>query len=128
MTLTPGAYLKRRRIASGRSLPDVAARLQTEPHITARERAEWLEAMEADVAPLSLRTVVALHEVIPFDLLLLAQLVRVQLGLAIGAPRMCRVCACSEHDACTTHAPGAWADDETCPTCAPVIAAVGAAA
>lgn len=83
MPLTPGAYLKRQRLAAGLTIADVAARLATEPRWAEHARAEWLELIEADATPLLFGTVVALSTVFAIDVVELVRLVPPEIP---GAP------------------------------------------
>jgi transcriptional regulator with XRE-family HTH domain len=115
MTITPGAYLKLRRTAAGMSIADVAARLRTVPRIAEHIRAEQLQLIEADVQPANLSTIVALQGVYSFDLRILIRLSEIQLGIDREPPRLCKICGCSEWDAC----PGrcAWVGLDACSSC-----------
>ena len=73
-TITPGAFLRSCRIASGRSLEEVAAAFQTEPHWAEHVRVEWLQLIEQDVAGASMRTIVVLQTLYEIDLGILADL------------------------------------------------------
>lgn len=65
--LTPGGYLRRCREARGWTLDDLALATETVPAVSARSRAEWLAMIEADVARISVRTGIALHQALGFD-------------------------------------------------------------
>jgi hypothetical protein len=119
-TITPGAYLKRRRIRSGLSIADVAARVATEPRTPEHLRGEWLELIEADAAPATFGTVVALRIAYHFDLTVLAQLEAIAQGAELPAPVLCRVCSCSDNDACMDALGCAcfWAEPDLCSRCA----------
>lgn len=130
--LTPGAYLKARRCAALLSIADVAERLATVPHLDAEHvRAEWVELIEADVAPLGPDTIAALHEVYPFDLVALRQLGEIAAGADIPAPNLCRVCACSWEDPCPASrgGPCVWTDGfrDYCDRCAPRVSSLAPA-
>jgi hypothetical protein len=121
VTLTPGAYLKHRRTAAGLSVADVAGRLASEPRTAEHARAHWLELVEADVQPLGLSTVVALQGVFAFDLSVLLALEELAQGRLPrrGEPALCRICACSWHDACATPGGGcSWVERDLCSACA----------
>lgn len=124
---TPGAYLKHRRTAAGLSVRDVARRLATEPRLAEHVRAELLELIEADAAPMSFYTVVALRAAYPFDLQVLDRLAAIALGMDVDPPRLCRICACSDHDGCAPAESGrscSWWDEDLCTGCAGLLAAV----
>jgi transcriptional regulator with XRE-family HTH domain len=71
-TISPGTYVRIRRQALCLSLEDVALLLGSVPTIPALRRVEWLASIEADVTPLSLPTIIALHDAIRIDLRVLA--------------------------------------------------------
>jgi hypothetical protein len=119
-TLTPGAYLKRCRQRAGLSVADVAARMSTEPKTPEHLRGEWLELIEADAMPATFATIVSLRLAYRFDLTLLAQLAAIALGADLPAPILCRICACSDGDACMDALGCAcsWAEPDLCSACA----------
>lgn len=121
MTPTPGAYLKMRRQAAGLSIADVAAMTATEPRVAEHVRAGWLELIEADAMPASFATIVALHHAYRFDLHVLGRLVAISLGAPLPAPRLCRICGCSEQDPCEVAGAGCWwvSGDRCCACPAP---------
>ena len=121
--ITPGTYLRKRREAAGLSLDDVALRTGTIPVWPMHTRAEWLATIEADTAPISVSTAIALFDVVPFDAQVLEALMAIHAGMA-GAelPPLCRVCACSQNDPCVDRAKQefcAWfdADHTLCTVC-----------
>lgn len=116
MRLTPGAYLKHRRQAAGLSVADVAARITTEPRSPEHQRGEWLELIEADAAPATFSTIVGLRLIYRFDLTVLAQLEAIAQGADILPPKLCRICACSERDACSDALGHGcfWIDEDLC--------------
>lgn len=123
--IAPGDYLRLRREAAGLSLDELALRFDTIPHWPARDRAEWLKAIENGAAALRPGTAVALRWFFRFDPLVLNALIEIAEGLDIHPPRICRRCGCSEWDACPE--PGrragggcAWAslNPELCSRCA----------
>jgi hypothetical protein len=116
--MTPGAYLKHRRCAAGLGIHDVAAALATEPRLAELVRAEWLEQIEADIVPMTFNTIVSLRRAFAFDLDILSQLAAIAMHSPIDPPRLCRICACSEADACLGHSgPCSWVDEEICSAC-----------
>jgi hypothetical protein len=119
-----------RRQAAQLSVVDVAARIPTEPRKAEHERGEWLELIEADVAPASFRTIVALRLAFHFSLTVLAQLEAINQGADVPAPQLCRICACSEDDACMdAFGDGcAWIEDDLCSTCFSLVAGQGTTA
>lgn len=126
--MTPGAYIRARRTAAGKSLADVAAAIGTEPQLAEHGRIEWLQAIEADVMPARFDTLVVLRNVFRFSFDVLEQLVQISLGADIGAPQICRICACSEFDACQVDQLGWrsptgrlgcwWVEPDLCSACA----------
>jgi len=126
--LTPGAYLKMRRCAAGLSVSDVAAKIATAPRLAEHARAELIELIEADATPASFSTIIVLNNVYHFDLDVLAALQRINLGADLPSPRLCRICACSDYDACfsrTVFGPCFWTETDLCSGCTskPVSAA-----
>lgn len=124
--ISPGTYLRKRREAAGLSSPDVAAMIVTEPRLPEHDLIYWLDRIEADVVPATFRTITCLRCCFSFDLDVLAKLVAIQLARP-GAqpddpPRLCRVCACSERDACgpdrTKQSACSWAAADLCSACA----------
>ncbi len=71
-TISPGKYVQLRRQALGLSLEDVALLLASTPMVPACRRVEWLSSIEADLTPLSLPTIIALHDTIRIDLRVIA--------------------------------------------------------
>lgn len=122
---TPGAYLKMRRCAAGKTPADVARALAVEPQLDERARTEWIELIEADAQPASFRTIVALKRIYPFDLRVLTALERIAQGSVETPPRLCRICACSWEDPCVDiHGPCGWAAHDLCTACARLTAPV----
>lgn len=123
MVLTPGAYLRHRREAAMLSIGDVADMFHTQPRWSEIDRIDWLGRIEADVEQPTFRTIVALRSCFSFDIDVLGDLVAIAHGAAIDPPRLCRICACSEHDAGPDKlcAPGlgcSWVEQDLCSTCA----------
>lgn len=98
--ITPGGYLKGRRIAARLTLHDVADRIATEPHWSALVRANWLEQMEADIEPISIGTLAALSAIFPFDVAVIFELERHRLGIEEAKTPICVMCGAIERDAC----------------------------
>lgn len=62
--MTPGAYIRRQRVAAGMTLDDVALCLETVPyHVAAHVRAEWLAAIEDGVVEVGISTAAALADI-----------------------------------------------------------------
>ncbi|MDF0489180.1 XRE family transcriptional regulator [Sphingomonas sp. H39-1-10] len=112
------------------SVADVAARIATAPRLAEHARVELIELIEADAAPASFATIVVFNNVYAFDLEVLATLERISLGADLPAPRLCRICACSEFDPCvgrTTFGPCSWVAADLCSACAsPSLASAAA--
>jgi len=115
----PGGYIARRRQVAGLSLDAVAARFSTEPPFSERDRRWWLATIEADVIAVP-DNIGALLPIFRFDPVVLAQLVQHRADPAAPMPRICRICACSEHDPCVRGTLAcAWvADEDLCTACA----------
>jgi transcriptional regulator with XRE-family HTH domain len=114
MTLTPGQYLRKRREASGLSIDDIAERIGTVPHWAPHLRRGWLEQIESNQMPATFNTIVVLHQVMQFDLRVLVSLT----AEATDAPRLCKVCACSDEDPCVgTSGPCSWVNVDLCTAC-----------
>jgi transcriptional regulator with XRE-family HTH domain len=79
-TISPGRYVQLRRKALHLSLEDVALLLGSTPAVPTIRRVEWLASIEADVTPLSLPTIIALHDTIKIDLRVLAYWMQVAAG------------------------------------------------
>jgi len=117
--ITPGDYLRKRRIAAGLSLVDVAQVFATVPRWPETERVDWLIRLEGDVEPLTVRTVSLMRAIFCFSPDVLGDLVLMHEGIPIAPLRLCRICACSEHDACEDHGGScAWASADLCTACA----------
>ena len=120
--LTPGAYIKTRRHAQGLTIADVAARLETVPHLGEHARAEIIALIEADAQPATFNTIIALGSVVRFNLDVLCALARISMGATIPPPVLCRVCAWSAYDR-------EWdrsrmcAQPDLCSACAPTAGA-----
>lgn len=126
--VTPGAYLKHRRTAALLTPRDVAARLSTEPRLAEHVRAFLIELIEADAQPATFATIVALRRAYRFDMDVLAALVAIQQGAQLPAPRLCRICSCSENDACNTiDGPCGWAAHDLCTACVGLAIAIDTA-
>lgn len=119
--MTPGTYLRTRREAAGVSIEQLLGKIGTVPHISERERREWLEALEADIARPDAFAIGALRRCFTFDGDVLDQLLdRQHFGERLPAPRLCRRCACSQDDACLDGSPGGtcgWAEYDLCTSC-----------
>lgn len=125
--LTPGAYLKHRRQAARLAIDDLAAALATEPRIAQHVRADWIVQIEADVMPASFATIVALRCAFAFDLHVLERLALINGGADLEAPRLCRICACSDDDSCSVGVwPCSWATKDLCSSCVTVAPAMAA--
>lgn len=125
--ITPGAYLRRRRDASGLGLRQAAAsmvahpaaiRLPSSSAIT--RMALRLGAAEDDTQPLSDAQVSLLQDIFPFDPAIYHRLVAIHhAGANLAPPQLCRSCACSWFDPCQTlQGSCGWAAPDLCTACA----------
>lgn len=75
--MTPGSYIRERRVAAGLSIEDLALRVETVPAVSARQRGEMLTAIEDGFVPVRLSTAIALSVVgeLQINLAQLAELV-----------------------------------------------------
>ncbi len=91
--MSPGTYIRLRREAAGLSLADVAGMLDTDPHVSAQRRVDWLAAIEADREAVNERIALALIVVLPIDFAALSLLVANAAGARdVVAPRICDHC------------------------------------
>lgn len=124
--LTPGQYIAKRRAAAGLSIADVAAEIGTDPRLGEIDRTAWLNRIEADVAPVTLDVFAALHDCFPMDPTALQRLIDLRdlPNDYAEAPRLCRICACSEFDPCVADHMNfcGWAGHDLCTACAPAAA------
>jgi hypothetical protein len=141
MSMAPGTYLRKRREAAGFTVPRVAAALAGAPDRIRPIRPRdfqllevVLEAVEADLLALTLPQAALLHRIFRFDLTTLELLMLHHGEVPISdlpLPQICRVCACTWHDACETeHGPCAWTpgDPTLCTSCRDPAALCAAAA
>lgn len=98
--ITPGAYLKALRRGRRLSLNDMAARIDTVPHLTDFERAGWLERIEADLVPMDLSTLAVLSRVYPFDIALIYELERHRSGIEEATTPLCVLCGMTDRAEC----------------------------
>lgn len=126
LPLTPGAYIKMRRCAEGLTIADVAARVATVPHLAEHARAEILELIEADAAPATFNTIIAIGNVVRFNLDVLSALARISMGADFKPPVLCRICAWSAYDREWDRS-RMWAEPDLCSKCAAVAPAIPAA-
>lgn len=99
--ITPGRYLKALRWGARQSLNDMASRIDTVPHLTDFERAEWLERIEADIVPMDLQTLAVLSRVYPINIALIYELERHRLGIEDATTRFCVMCGKTDRTKCT---------------------------
>lgn len=91
--MSPGTYIRLRRETARWTLADVALLFDTEPHVPTHARIDWLAGIEADRAPISERTALALAELLPVDLVTLSRLIAIAAGAVdVEAPRVCDSC------------------------------------
>lgn len=121
MALPPGTYLRLRREAAGVSREAVAIALaagQSHRQEAALLRVEQLESNLAFVTPAE---VALMRAAFRFDGQVLDQLADIHFFRAdLPHPRLCRVCGCSELDACLDfHQSTAchWVDLDLCSAC-----------
>lgn len=112
--MTPGTYLRKRRLAAGLTLGEVGA--------TADHALLAIEQAETDVLVASRQLLEDLRRAYPFNQAIYHGLVR---GLPM---QVCRACACSEYDACDPAC--SWAEPDLCSACkrGAVLATAGEAA
>lgn len=126
--MTPGTYLKKRRVAAGLAIIDVAAMVRTNPHLGGVDKVAWIHRIEEDIAALSPDVITSLASAFSFSRLVLLDLITIRsFGPdAVGtAPRLCMACGCSQNDACFVgEATCAWAGPDMCTACAPTSIAV----
>lgn len=128
--MLPNVYLRLRREARGLSLDDLALMTETDPAVSARRRAEWWSDIEQGVADISVGNALRLQQVLSFDWKVFVQLNAIAEGIAANPPVICRVCACSEWDACEDEGgvTCGWAEPGFCTTCAARAPTLAAAA
>jgi len=121
MTMSPGIYLSKRRVAAGLSLEDVAGAVSAHPAIHAQDRLDWLKRIEEGVVEVTLDVARALLPVFPFNVVILGRLVALKgpHPEAIQPPRLCQICACSELNPCVgKNGRGcSWVDEDICSAC-----------
>lgn len=129
--MNPGTYLQKRREAAGLSLDQVARSLSALPWAIRAPRedeiarlVEKLRAVEAGAEHFTALQVALVRNAFTFDPGIYAQLVDLAAagrGSGLPEPQVCRSCACSWHDPCSTDAgPCAWSarDSGLCTRCA----------
>lgn len=134
----PGAYLDRRRVASGLTRAQVADRLAALPWAIAPASADAiarltdrLAAAEIEGQHFTAPQAALLRQIFPFDVYVYLALIDIDAagaGCGLPVPQVCIGCGCSWHDPCTTADGGcAWSspDPRRCTACA--IAAEAAA-
>lgn len=121
--LTPGAYLKARRLVAGLTIAEVAAHLRTEPHLHEVDLIDWIRRIEADAVPASPEMLAALRQVFRFDsdtMDVLGAVARGELPVS-AAPTLCALCgSVSDNNVLDLSS----TDTVDCPACtalAPVI-------
>ncbi len=119
MAITPGTYLRLRRVAAGLSIDDVAMMIATEPRMDAIGRAEWLRLIEADVADIGAVAISALRYAFAFDAMVLIRLGDLRTIPDLTVPRICINCGCSANDSCKTlgRCGCDWASEDLCTEC-----------
>jgi transcriptional regulator with XRE-family HTH domain len=120
--MSPGTYLRKRRIAAGLSIEQLAALIAAAPRQVIAARGE-IEAMERDAlrAGAAEALIRRLRNFFPFDGEILAtlRLLAADPESSLPRPMVCRRCACSWHDPCLDEARGscAWAEEGERPLC-----------
>lgn len=121
--MTPGTYLRKRRVAAGLTIIDLAAMVHTNPRWGGVDKAAWIDRIERDIAALSPDVIATLADAFRFSRRVLEQLITIRsFGPdAIDEPlRLCLTCGCSQFDPCFDgHASCAWAGPDLCTACAP---------
>ena len=120
--MSPGQYLKLRRVAAGLTLMDVAAMVSTNPRYGEIDKVAWIDRIERDIAALSPDVIATLSDAFRFSRQVLLQLITLRsYGPDAGEePRICHLCGCTERDACLDPATGtgcAWSGADTCTAC-----------
>lgn len=121
--MTPGTYLKKRRVAAGLTIIDVAAMVNTTPSIGSIDKVSWIDRIERDIAALSPDVIATLSDVFRFSRTVLQQLITIRSygpSAVDPAPQICLMCGCSQNDACFDgHATCAWSTPDSCTACVP---------
>lgn len=99
--ITPGAYLKALRRGARQSLNDMAAAIDTVPHLTDFDRATWLEQIEADIVPMDLHTLAVLSRIYPIDITVIFELERHRSGIEEATTPLCVLCGKTDRAKCT---------------------------
>lgn len=76
--MTPGTYLKKRRVAAGLSIIDLAAMVHTNPRWGGVDKVAWIDRIEHDVAALSPDVIATLAGVFRFSPTVLGQLITIR--------------------------------------------------
>lgn len=79
--MTAGTYIRIERERQDLSLEDLAARLDSDPHVPARRRIDWLAAIEADREPISEHVAFALAAALPVDVITISRLQAIAAGV-----------------------------------------------
>lgn len=108
--ITAGRYLRLRREAAGRSIPDVAKIYELQNFRF--DQSAWARA-EQDETPLNETTLRKVVTAFPFDR-------RVYDNLVLDLPpgRICRGCGCTWNDPCSSGCAWTSADQDICTACA----------
>lgn len=106
--MRPGLYLRKRREAAGLSLGEARARLGM------LDLSSPLWKLESGAAELTLRDIARLRAAFVFDVHVARRLLEED-----ESDRICRRCACTEHDACPDRIDGGchWAEHDLCSAC-----------
>ncbi|WP_141397082.1 helix-turn-helix domain-containing protein [Sphingomonas ginsenosidimutans] len=113
--MTPGEYLRRRRLSEHLTVEDVAGRIHSWPRLGLDERANWIRQIEADVVPATFGTIAAIGHIVPIDAQALAALDAIRLGIGERVPQLCAHCAITPWQVIPSHA--LWSRPDLCPVC-----------
>jgi hypothetical protein len=125
--MPPGTYIRKRREAAGLTLKQVVSWMADDGSgITRGELLGQLRTLESNEGPATAFSVEPLKGAFPFDPNVYLALVFFAGGAKVVLPPICRVCACSEFDACLdgSREPCGWAkvpadDAPLCTMCLP---------
>lgn len=115
LPLSPGAYLRLRRRASGLTRLQLAQRIYCYPHLSEHARASWIELVERDIMPATWSTIAAISAHISIDLDLLQALDAAHLGSGVDLPKHCSGCGITPRQVIPPHI--AWQQEDRCPIC-----------
>lgn len=122
LMMTPGTYLKLRRVAAGLTIMDVAAMVSTNPRYGEIDKVAWIDRIERDIAALSPDVIATLSDAFRFSRQVLLKLITLRsYGPDAGEePRICHLCGCTDLDACRDEQAQrncAWSGADSCTAC-----------